>query len=356
MKKHVYIIAEAGVNHNGSIELAKKLVDVAVQAGVDAVKFQTFKADAIAVKDAPKADYQKNTTEVSETQFEMLKKLELSYESHKELKEYCLQKKIDFLSTPFDLKSVDMLNSLGIKVFKVGSGDITNAPLLLNIARTGKPIILSTGMSTLGEVEQALAVIAFGYLFGEEAPSMEKFLQAYSDKEGQVLLQKNVSLLHCTTEYPAPLNEVNLNVMKTLKKSFGLSIGYSDHTKGYDVVLAAVALGASIVEKHFTLDRNMKGPDHKASLEPQELADMVRSIRSVEVALGSYNKIPTKSELKNRSIARKSIVADVNIGKEEIFSYDNITYKRPGDGISPMRFTELVGKKAGKEYLADEKI
>ena len=356
MNSRSYIIAEAGVNHNGSLELAKKLVDVASKAGVDAVKFQTFKANLLASKSAPKALYQTKNTKKTETQFDMLKKLELDYEAHVTLNEYCKFKKIEFLSTPFDLESVDELTSLGVKSFKIGSGDITNAPLLLKVSETGKPIILSTGMSTLREIEEALSVIAFGYLNRKTKPSLKNFVKAYISEQSQVLLEKNVILLHCTTEYPAPVEEVNLNCINTLKSSFGLNVGYSDHTEGYEVVLAAVALGAKVIEKHFTLDKKMDGPDHKASLEPIELINMVKAIRNIENAMGSSVKKPTKSELQNINVARKSIVANVKINKNEIFTEENISFKRPGGGISPMNFTEILGKKATKSYLPDEKI
>lgn len=357
MSKKVYIIAEAGVNHNGSLELAKKLVDVAAEAGADAVKFQTFKADKLVSKTAKRAEYQIANTGTTETQYEMIKKLELSDESHHALISYCQDKKIHFLSTPFDLESLDLLaNQLKLPVIKLPSGDITNAPLLLETARTKKPVILSTGMCNLGEIETALGILAFGFLDLKERPSLNAFERAYYSVEGHNILKEKVTLLHCTTEYPAPLKEVNLNVMATMREAFGLPVGYSDHTNGIAVSVAAVALGATIIEKHFTLDKNMPGPDHKASLEPHELIDMVKSIRDVEVALGSALKKPAESEVKNKSIARKSLVVSRDIKKGEIFSEENLSIKRPGDGVSPFHYWEWLGKAANKDYAQDEKV
>lgn len=329
----VFIIAEAGVNHNGSIEIAKKLIDVAHEAGADAVKFQTFKADKLVSKSAQKAAYQKESTDASESQYEMLKRLELSPEVHKELMAYCAQKPIEFLSTPFDIESIDMLNELGMKKYKIPSGEITNLPYLRHIGKLKKKVILSTGMSTLSEVKAALGVLT----------------KAGTPKE-------NVTILHATTEYPCPIDEVNLGAMQSISCSLGTKIGYSDHTKGIEVPIAAVALRASVIEKHFTLDRTMEGPDHKASLEPDELAEMVRAIRNIELSLGDGIKRPSKSELKNIAIARKSIVASCAIKKGEIFSEQNLTAKRAGEGKSPMLWDEVIGTVAQKDYEEDELV
>lgn len=355
--KKIYIIAEAGVNHNGSLDLAKQLVDVAFEAGADAVKFQTFKADKLVSKTAKRADYQIANTGTTESQYEMIKKLELSEEAHDILIDYCKKKGIHFLSTPFDLESLDLLaNKLNLPMIKLPSGDITNGPLLLATAKTKKPIILSTGMCGLGEIEVALGILAFGLLDSTETPSTVAFEKAYYSDDGRRVLKEKVSLLHCTTEYPAPLHEVNLKVMATLKKAFGLPVGYSDHTKGIAVSVAAAALGATIIEKHFTLDHNLPGPDHKASLEPQELIDMVKSIREVEVALGLDIKQPAESELRNRPIARKSLIAGRDIKKGEIFTEENLAIKRPGDGVSPVKYWDWLGKVANKNYSQDEKV
>jgi len=352
-----YIIAEAGVNHNGSVDLAKQLIDVAAAAGADAVKFQTFKAEKVVSVNAAKAEYQQQTTGVGESQLEMIKKLELSEEAHKQLMQYCNNKGIDFLSTPFDIDSLHFLvDKMNLARIKIPSGEITNAPFLLEIALTQKPVILSTGMSTLGEVELALSVLAFGYLKREQKPSYHGFLQAYSAAEGQQVLKDKVTLLHCTTEYPAPFSDVNLSAMDTLKSAFNLPVGLSDHTVGIAVPVAAVARGAEVIEKHFTMDKNLPGPDHKASLEPGELKMMVDSIRQVEQALGTTIKTPASSEIKNMSIARKSLVAAKPIKAGEAFTEDNMTIKRPGDGISPGFYWELLGKKALNNYKEDEPI
>lgn len=329
--KKVFIIAEAGVNHNGSLVLAKKMVNKAKEAGADAIKFQTFKTESIVCEFAEKAEYQKDTTKKSESQYEMLKKLELTRNMHEELIEYCREMKIQFLSTPFDIESVQYLNELNIPIMKVPSGEITNYPYLKKIAESGKPVILSTGMSDLKEIEDALKVLR----------------QNGSD---------NIILLHCNTEYPTPMEDVNLSAIKTLKEKFGLKVGYSDHTMGNDVSIAAVAIGAEVIEKHFTLDRTMEGPDHKASLEPEELKSMVQSIRNIEKAMGTGIKEPSPSERKNVKIARKSIVAKKEIKKGEIFTEKNLTTKRPGNGISPMYWNELIGQVADREYNVDELI
>lgn len=352
------IIAEAGVNHNGSLEMAIELIDAAAEAGADIVKFQTFKSEAVISRFAKKAEYQQKATGSDETQLEMVKRLELGLEAHQQLLTHCRQRQISFLSTPFDIQSVKLLvDDIGVEKLKIPSGEITNAPLLLRIAQTRRPVILSTGMSLLGEIEQALGVLAFGYTKSNESkPSLAAFESAYCSAEGQAALKRYVTLLHCTTEYPAPLEDVNLQVMDTMKRAFGLPVGYSDHTQGIVVPIAAVALGAVVIEKHFTLDRNLPGPDHKASLEPLELGKMVDAIRQVEIALGNRRKIPAPSELKNRSVARKSLVAATAIVAGEKLTAENVTTKRPGDGISPMRYWELLGQIANKAYQVDEPI
>ena len=327
----IFIIAEAGVNHNGSIEIARKLVDEAVLAGADAVKFQTFKAENLVCKDAKKAAYQLETTISDETQFDMLKKLELTPEMHSELIEYCGERGIMFLSTPFDVDSLHYLVQCGIKIIKIPSGEITNYPYLREVGQTGKPVILSSGMSTLDEVSAALNV-----------------LKEYGSRD--------VTVLHCNTEYPTPYSDVNLNAMLTIKRELGVDVGYSDHTSGIEVSIAAAALGAAVVEKHFTLDRGLEGPDHKASLEPNELCEMVKQIRNIEVALGHGYKMPSGSEKRNIDIVRKSIVAKTDIKQGDIYTEDNLTTKRPGDGISPMRWNEVIGQRAIRDFIADELI
>jgi len=357
LENKVYIIAEAGVNHNGSLELAKQLVDVAVESGADAVKFQTFKAEKVVSRFAPKAEYQTLVTQALESQLEMIKRLELDEQNHKILMDYCDQRNIQFLSTPFDLESVDFLSQiLKLSQLKLPSGEITNAPLLLRAAQTLKPIILSTGMSTLGEVETALGVLAFGYTQTDELPSITSFQSAFRSDMGQKALKEKVTLLHCVTEYPTPFDEVNLKAMDTLKAAFGLTVGFSDHTLGIAIAIAAVARGAMVIEKHFTLDRNLPGPDHQASLEPDELKTMVQSIRQVEMALGSGLKVPAPSELKNQSVARKSLVAENDICIGSIFTDENLTAKRPGTGISPMYYWEYLGQQSTKDYKQDEMI
>jgi len=357
MNKPAYIIAEAGVNHNGSLEQAFLLVDAAAEAGADAVKFQTFKADKLVSRAAAKAEYQIGTTGKNESQHEMIRKLELDEAAHMRLLQHCRSKGIEFLSTPFDLESLDMLVSrFDLSRIKLASGEITNGPFLLAAARTGKPTILSTGMSNLGDVEMALAVLAFGYTCPEAIPSLAAFEAAYCSDDGRSALSDKVTLLHCTTEYPAPLAAVNLRVMETLRQAFRLPVGYSDHTSGIAIAIAAAALGATVIEKHFTLDRNLPGPDHQASLEPEELKQMVRSIREVETALGSSVKQPAPCERGNRSVARKSLVAARPIGKGEHFSIGNLTVKRPGDGISPMYYWDWLGKPADRDYQADDKV
>jgi N-acetylneuraminate synthase len=352
-----YIIAEAGVNHNGSLDMAKQLIDIATEAGAGAVKFQTFKAGNIVSKNAPKAEYQTKTTGGTETQLQMIKRLELDEVAHKVLVEHCRRRGIQFLSTPFDLESVDLLvGALNLPRLKMPSGEITNAPLLLKAARTGKPVILSTGMSTLGEVEMALAVLAFGYTCPGQNPSVAAFKEAYFSETGRQALKEKVVLLHCTTEYPAPFGDVNLRAMDTLGTAFGLPVGLSDHTPGVAIPVAAVARGAVVIEKHFTLDRNLPGPDHKASLEPGELKAMVQSIRQVEQALGVSCKVPAVSEVKNMPVARKSLVAAKDIQPGELFTEENLAVKRPGTGISPVHYWEWLGKVAERAYKEDEVI
>lgn len=330
-KDSVFIIAEAGVNHNGNIDLAYKLIDKAVEAKVDAVKFQTFVAEKLVSKFAEKAQYQKDNTKSEESQLEMIKKLELKFEDFKKLNDYCKEKGIMFLSTAFDSESIDFLQELDMPIFKIPSGEITNLPYLIEIAKTGKKIIISTGMSTIEEIEFSIKVL----------------------KENGA---KDISVLHCNTEYPTPMKDVNLNAMMTLKEKFDVEIGYSDHTLGTEVPVAAVALGARIIEKHFTLDNQMEGPDHKASLNPEGLKAMVSQIRNIEMALGSKDKKPSESELKNINIARKSIVAKRPIKNGEIFTEDNLAVKRPGGGISPVKWFEVIGKIASKDFMEDEQI
>lgn len=327
----VYIIAEAGVNHNGSLELAKKLVDSAKDAGADCIKFQTFVAKNIASKNASKAEYQKQLTNSDESQLEMLKKLELSFDDFIDLYNYCKSKEIEFLSTGFDFDSIDFLNSLGMNTWKIPSGDITNLPYLMKIAKLNKPVILSTGMSTMEDIRAALDVLI-------------------ENGAGEI------TVLHCTTEYPTPFEDVNLTAMKTIHTEFEVPIGYSDHTRGIEIPIAAVAMGATVIEKHFTLDRNMEGPDHKASLEPDELKEMVSTIRNVEKAIGTGEKKPALSETKNIAIARKSIIANRTIKEGEILTEENLTVKRPGNGISPMKWFEIIGKQAIRDFEEDELI
>lgn len=351
------IIAEAGVNHNGDEQLALDLIKSAYEAGADIVKFQTFKANKLASKHADQAEYQSANMRKKEAQLDMLKRLELPYEMHSKLISYCDELGIEFLSTAFDEQSLDFLvNGLGLKRLKVPSGELVNSPFLLAHARTGCDLIVSTGMATMAEIETALGVIAFGYLSLQEPPSRDAFLAAYCSEEGQKLLREKVTILHCTTEYPAPFEEINLNVMDTFKSAFGINVGYSDHSEGITVPIAAVAKGACLIEKHFTLDKNMEGPDHKASLEPDELKDMVSAIRNVEQALGKSIKSPTLSEVKNKTVVRKSIVAAKNIAEGEVFTAENLTIKRPGTGIEPINFWQMLGKQATKEYNEDDII
>ena len=352
------IIAEAGVNHNGQEELAFALVDAAHKAGADIVKFQTFKAKNLVTKEAKQAEYQVTNTQKQEPQLAMLSRLELSYVTHHELVKYCNSLGIEFLSTAFDLESLDFLvNDLGLTRLKLPSGEITNAPLVLAHARSGCDLIVSTGMATLSEIEAALGVIAFGYIMDQNTePSVVEFQKAYASEEGQKALKEKVTILHCTTEYPAPMEEINLRAMDTLGKAFDLSAGYSDHSEGITIPIAAVARGACLIEKHFTLDKNMDGPDHKASLEPQELRAMVTAIRQVETALGTSVKMPTISEIKNKTVVRKSLVAARDIEQGEEFTDSNLSIKRPGTGSSPYCYWELLGRKATKGYTSGELI
>ena len=326
----VFIIAEAGVNHNGSLAIAKKMIDVVSSTGADAVKFQTFNAEALVSKYAPKAEYQKIATVNGESQLEMIRKLELGLNAHKELIRYCRAKKIMFLSSPFDLESIDFLAHLGLRTFKIPSGEITNLPYLRKIGSLRRKIIMSTGMATLAEVRDALNVLV---------------------KSGTK--KKDIIVLHCNTEYPTPFKDANLLAMLTIRDKFGVKVGYSDHTLGIEVIIAAVALGATVIEKHFTLDRNMLGPDHKASLEPFELKQMIGLIRNIERALGAGIKKPSKSEVKNIVVARKSIVAAIDIKKGEQFSKNNITVKRPGFGLSPMLWDMVIGREAKQDFKTD---
>ncbi|MGF1740830.1 N-acetylneuraminate synthase [Vibrio profundum] len=352
------IIAEAGVNHNGQEELAFALVDAAHKAGADIVKFQTFKAKNLVTEEAKQAEYQVTNTQKKESQLAMLSRLELSYEVHHELVKYCDSLGIEFLSTAFDLESLNFLvNDLHLTRLKLPSGELTNAPLVLEHARTGCDLIVSTGMATLSEIETALGVIAFGYTAGKNAePSMLGFQEAYASEAGQKALKEKITILHCTTEYPAPMEEINLKAMDTLGRAFDLPAGYSDHSEGITVPIAAVARGAVLIEKHFTLDRNMEGPDHKASLEPKELEAMVKAIRQIEIALGSSVKTPTVSEVKNKTVARKSLVAAIDIKEGEKLTESNLIIKRPGSGLSPYRYWDLIGRTANKGYKAGELI
>lgn len=331
---HTLIIAEAGVNHNGSIELAKKLVDEAVSAGVDIIKFQTFKSEKLVSKSARQAEYQqRNIGKKDEGQLAMLKKLELSEDDHYDLINYCKERNIQFFSTAFDLESVEFLHKLGLGLWKIPSGEISNYPYLKLIASYGEPVILSTGMCELADIEAALNVLTTNGL----------------DKD-------KITILHCNTEYPTPMQDVNLKAMNEIAERFGVKVGYSDHTKGIEVPIAAVALGASIIEKHFTLDRNMEGPDHKASLEPDELKQMVTAIRNIELAIGNGHKTVSDSERKNIEIARKSLVAACNIKKGDTLTAENVAVKRPGNGINPMRWNEVIGTKAIRDFSEDELI
>ncbi len=352
------IIAEAGVNHNGDEKLAFQLVDKAFAAGADIVKFQTFKAKNLVTTQAKQADYQVTNTGKQESQLAMLSRLELSYEAHHQLVAYCKKLGIEFLSTAFDSESLEFLvNDLKLTRLKIPSGEITNAPLVLQHARTGCDLIVSTGMATLADIEAVLGVIAFGYTTpAESVPSIDAFQAAYFSDEGKKALKDKVTVLHCTTEYPAPLVDINLRAMDTLASSFGLPVGYSDHSEGIVVPIAAVARGATLIEKHFTLDKEMEGPDHKASLDPTELKAMVEAIRAVELTLGDGIKGPRPSEIKNKAAARKSIVAARDIVEGQIITADDLAVKRPGSGLTPYKFWEIQSKIASRSYQAGDLI
>ena len=330
---HVLIIAEAGVNHNADLEVAKQLVDAAALAGADFVKFQAFSADRLVTRSAEKAVYQQKATGSAESQFEMLRRLELGHDAHCHLANYCTSKGIGFLSTAFDEENLDFLVSIGIPLIKVPSGELTNLPYLRHVALFGKPVVLSTGMASLAEIGDALAVL-----------------------EHEGVERSHVTVLHCTTEYPAAMGDVNLRAMQTIKDAFGVEVGYSDHTLGIEVAVAAVAMGAAVIEKHFTLDKTMPGPDHRASLEPDELTAMVAAIRNVEAAFGDGAKVPRPVEERNKLVARKSIVTSVPIRRGELFSPRNLCVKRPGSGVSPMLWDSYIGKSAGRDYAMDELI
>jgi N,N'-diacetyllegionaminate synthase len=327
------IIAEAGVNHNGSMPMALQLIDAAAEAGADLVKFQTFSANRLVTLHAGKAEYQSRTTDAAESQHDMIRRLELTREMHEELIAHCRRRGIEFFSSGFDTESVDLLAELGLDRFKIPSGEITDLPYLRHVGRYGKPVILSTGMATLEEVRSAIGVL-----------------------EGAGTPRDRITVLHCNTEYPTPMEDVNLNAMLTLRDEFGVSVGYSDHTAGIEVAIAAVALGATVIEKHFTLDRALPGPDHRASLEPSELTAMVGAIRNIERALGSGSKQPSASESKNKPVARKSLVAACAIRAGELFCESNLAVKRPGTGLSPMRWDEVIGRTAPRDFAADELI
>lgn len=352
------IIAEAGVNHNGDEQLAFKLVDKAYEAGADVVKFQTFKAKNLVTEEALQADYQIANTGKQESQLAMLSRLELSYEAHHKLVSYCSDLGIEFLSTAFDSESLDFLvNALKITRLKIPSGEITNAPLVLEHARTGCDLIVSTGMATLSEVEAVLGVIAFGYISASDSqPSIDAFQAAYFSEEGKIALKEKVTLLHCTTEYPAPLEDINLRAMDTLAQAFGLAVGYSDHSEGIIVPIAATARGATIIEKHFTLDKEMEGPDHKASLDPIELKSMVQGIRSVELTLGDGVKGPRPSEIKNKIAARKSLIAARAIELGQVITEEDLAVKRPGSGCSPYHYWQVLQKQSSRSYQPGDVI
>jgi len=358
MRRGVLIIAEAGVNHNGSPGRARELVDAAVAAGADVVKFQTFHADLIATRNVGKADYQQRTGAADETQHAMLRRLELDEAAHADLIAYCGAHGIEFLSTPFDLPSIDLLAGRHrLRRLKISSGDLTNGPLLLHAARTGASIVLSTGMSTLGEIEAALGILAFGMSAAPgAAPGETAFAAAYQSEVGQVALRARLSLLHCTSQYPAPPASVNLRAMETMGEAFGLPVGYSDHTLGIAVAIAAAARGAVVIEKHFTLDRGLPGPDHAASLEPDELRQMVAAIREVEAALGSPLKTPAECEQATRAVARKNLVAACAIRAGDIFGAANLDCKRAPGGMSAMHYWDMLGRVAQRDYAADEPI
>jgi len=328
-----FIIAEAGVNHNGSVETARQMIDVAAAAGVDAVKFQTFRAENVASIFASKAQYQKKTTDEDESQLQMLRKLELDMDSHSQLIGYCRDKGVAFLSSAFDLESIDVLNNLGLEIFKIPSGEIINLPYLRKIGSLKKKVILSTGMANLDEIRAALDILA-----------------------GAGTKKEDITVLHCNTQYPTPIEDTNLRAMVTIKEALGVKVGYSDHTLGSEAVIGAVALGATVIEKHFTLDRNMEGPDHKASVQPDELKAMVKAIRNVEMALGDGIKRPSESEIENKLVVRKSIVAAREVEAGEVLTEDNLAVKRPGTGISPAEWDVVLGERAKRKFMTDELV
>jgi N-acetylneuraminate synthase len=352
----VTVIAEAGVNHNGKLDLALALVDAAADAGADIVKFQTFRADQLVTPSASKADYQIRNTGEANSQLEMLKALELDDAAHRQLIAHCGKRGVMFLSTPFDQLSLGLLTEgLGLKQLKVGSGDLTNAPILLEMARSGRAVILSTGMATMDEIQESLGVLAFGYTGGGQ-PSRAAFAAAFARAEGKAALQRNVTLLHCTSDYPAIPDEINLKAMDTLARVFELPVGFSDHSEGIAIAIAAVGRGAVMIEKHLTLDRSMPGPDHIASIEPSDFKAMVSGIRLVERALGDGRKVPMPSELKTIPVARKSLVARAAIKRGERFSPATLAVKRPGTGLAPVHYWDCIGRAASRDYQAEEII
>lgn len=358
MGPRTYIIAEAGVNHNGSELTARKMIDCAAECGADAIKFQTFTADKLVAKSAPMAEYQKAGATGKSSQWEMLASLELSHQAHLDLAAYAESRGIDFLSTPFDPDSLSFLvDDVRVKYIKIASGEVTNAPLLLQAARTGLPIILSTGMCTIGEIEDALGVLAYGYLFEGQPPSSSHwYKQVFARPEAQPILRDKVIVLHCTSQYPTPYENVNLRAMQTIASTFGVQVGLSDHTLGTAISVAAVALGASVIEKHFTLDTAMPGPDHRMSLQPQELKALVDGIRQVELALGSSRKAPTEDELPVRAMVRKGLIATADIAEGESFNEHNIAIKRPEGPVSPFQYWQMIGQRASRHYRKDEAI
>jgi len=357
MNDRVYVIAEAGVNHNGSLQRAAEMVAAAARAGADAVKFQTFRAERLVSRSAAKAQYQQETTAVDESQFDMLKKLELSEAHHAVLESESKRLGIDFLSTAFDIESMDFLvRATGIRHLKIPSGEATNAPFLLHAARKNLPILLSTGMCSLADIEQALMVIAYGFKHPVGHPAPGDLAQAYAEREIQAQLMERVTILHCVTEYPAQPAHINLRAMDVIAETFGLPVGYSDHTLGGAVALAAAARGAKVIEKHFTMDRGLPGPDHRASLQPEELRALVENIRDIEAALGERSKTPATAEIANRSAARKSLIAIAPVKRGELFSAANLGVKRPGTGISPYQYWQMLGQPATRDYAADELI
>lgn len=356
MAERTFVIAEAGVNHNGSLELALQLVDVAAAARADAVKFQTFKAADLVTAGAARAAYQVANLGEQGTQFEMLRRLELGVAAHHAVARHCADRGVRFMSTAFDAASLALLAGFGMPAIKIPSGDVTCAPLLLQAARLGTPLIVSTGMCDLRDIEAALGVIAFGLTQLGEPSGRRDCIQAYASAEGRAALRRQVTLLHCVTQYPAPAESVNLRAMATMAAEFGLSVGYSDHTLGYEIALAAVARGATVIEKHFTLDRTLPGPDHAASLEPGELGRMVAGIRSIEQALGDGRKVPAAQEIGNRDVARRSLVAARAIRRGEAFSSESLACKRPGHGVSPLDYWDVLGRTAVRDFAPDELI